>query len=124
MRGGRLGGGLGGGDGEVAGCGERLADSRQARRAGATARLRGAIRPVEEWAGVAAAFAEDAETPGWVDVPWSRPTGAALDAVVERLKALKLTIRNAPLGQSGAGGGACVFTGAPAVERVLIGRAY
>ncbi|MBV8237673.1 MAG: proline--tRNA ligase, partial [Sphingomonas sp.] len=55
--------------------------------------------------------------------PWSRPTGAALDQVVERLKALKLTIRNAPVDQ-GATDGACIFTGAPAVERVLIGRAY
>jgi prolyl-tRNA synthetase len=43
---------------------------------------------------------------------------------VERLKALKLTIRNAPLGQTGCDEGPCIFTGEPAVERVLIGRAY
>ena len=55
---------------------------------------------------------------------WSKPTGAALDKVVERLKALKLTIRNAPMGQRGPPSGACIFTGDPAVERVLVGRAY
>jgi prolyl-tRNA synthetase len=64
------------------------------------------------------------KNPGWVDVAWSRPTGAGLEAVVERLKAMKLTIRNAPMGQTGHPGAQCVFTGEPAVERVLIGRAY
>ena len=87
-------------------------------------RLRDNIRPVDEWADVAAHFADGQRNPGWVDVAWSKPTGPALDAVVERLKALKLTIRNAPMGQTGRPGGPCVFTGAPAVERVLIGRAY
>jgi prolyl-tRNA synthetase len=60
---------------------------------------------------------------GWARVAWSRPTGAELEAVAERLKALKLTIRNAPLDQPRAEG-ACIFTGAPAVEYVLIARAY
>ncbi len=60
---------------------------------------------------------------GWAEVLWARPTGAALDAVVEQLKALKLTIRNAPLDQ-GEVTGPCLFTGAPAVERVLVGRSY
>jgi prolyl-tRNA synthetase len=60
---------------------------------------------------------------GWVRAPWSRPTGAALEAVDERLKALKLTLRNIPLEQ-GAVGGTCLFTGEPAVEEVLIARAY
>ncbi|HKJ73972.1 MAG TPA: aminoacyl--tRNA ligase-related protein, partial [Alphaproteobacteria bacterium] len=60
---------------------------------------------------------------GWVRVPWSRPTGADLDAVGERLRALKLTIRNAPLDQP-ASFGACVFTGKPGIEEILIGRAY
>ncbi|URW75299.1 proline--tRNA ligase [Sphingomonas donggukensis] len=86
-------------------------------------RLRASIAPVEDWAGVEAMFA-DATKPGWADVRWSKPTGAALDAVVARLKALKLTIRNAPMGQTGADSGPCIFTGEPAVERVLIGRAY
>ncbi len=89
----------------------------------ATARLKAAITPVDDWAAVEAHFAEGVKNPGWVDVRWSKPTGAALDAVVERLKTLKLTLRNAPHGQ-GAIEGACVFTGAPAVERVLLARAY
>ena len=40
------------------------------------------------------------------------PTGAALDEVEQRLKALKLTIRNAPLDQPAGDFGACLFTGA------------
>jgi len=60
---------------------------------------------------------------GWVRAPWSRPTGAALEAVEERLKTLKLTLRNIPLEQGGAGG-TCLFTGEPAVEEVLIARSY
>lgn len=65
---------------------------------------------------------------GWVELQWARPTGAALDKVVEQLKALKLTIRNTPLPTSGEAAvpvdGPCFFTGAPAVERILVGRAY
>ncbi len=60
---------------------------------------------------------------GWVEVQWSRPTGAALDKVVEQLKALKITIRNTPLDAAPADG-TCFFTGEPAVERILIGRTY
>ncbi len=86
--------------------------------------LRDRIVPVDDWAGVQAHFADGVKNPGWVDIRWSKPTGAALDKVVERLKALKLTIRNAPLGQTGCDEGPCVFTGEPAVERVLVGRAY
>jgi prolyl-tRNA synthetase len=56
-------------------------------------------------------------------VQWSRPTGAALGKIVEQLKALKLTMRNAPLNAAPADG-ACFFTGQPAVERILIGRTY
>ena len=48
---------------------------------------------------------------------------AALEEVGNRLKALKLTIRNAPLAQP-ASYGVCIFTGAPAVEEILIARAY
>ncbi|MFC4292116.1 aminoacyl--tRNA ligase-related protein [Sphingorhabdus arenilitoris] len=61
--------------------------------------------------------------PGWVEVQWSKPSGAALDKIVEQLKELKLTMRNVPLDASPADG-ACYFTGEPAVERILIGRAY
>ncbi|MEP7004522.1 MAG: proline--tRNA ligase [Sphingomonas bacterium] len=80
-------------------------------------------RDVTDFAGVEQAFAEGVKNPGWVEVQWSKPTGAALDAVGERLKALKLTIRNAPM-DAAAADGVCVFTGAPAVERVLVGRSY
>jgi len=80
-------------------------------------------RDVTDFAGIERAFAEGVKNPGWVEVQWSKPTGAALDAVGERLKALKLTIRNAPM-DAVAADGACVFTGAPAVERVLVGRSY
>jgi len=65
----------------------------------------------------------EGEFRGWARVHWSRPTGAALEDVGNRLKALKLTIRNAPLVQPAAFG-ACIFTGAPAVEEILIARAY
>ncbi len=60
---------------------------------------------------------------GWVQVKWSKPTGAALDQVVDQLKKLKLTIRNTPQ-NAGAADGPCFFSGEPAVEYILIGRAY
>lgn len=73
---------------------------------------------------LAAHFAEDdAKFAGWVEVQWSRPTGAALDKIVEQLKSLKLTMRNSPLDAAPADG-ACFFTGAPAVERIIVGRTY
>ena len=60
---------------------------------------------------------------GWALVGWSKPDGAALEGIADKLKALKLTIRNAPLDQ-GKVEGVCLFTGKPAVEQVLIARAY
>jgi prolyl-tRNA synthetase len=66
---------------------------------------------------------DEAGFAGWVEVQWSRPTGAALDKIVEQLKALKLTMRNSPLDAATADG-ACFFTGEPAAERILIGRTY
>lgn len=68
-------------------------------------------------------FASNGRYPGWVEVQWAKPTGAALEKVVEDLKALKLTVRNVPIGSAPAGG-ACLFTGEPAVERILVGKAY
>ena len=76
-----------------------------------------------EFSALESIFAEDAKNPGWVEVQWSKPTGVALEQVTERLKALKLTLRNVPIGAPPADG-ACVFTGEPAVERVLVARAY
>ena len=72
---------------------------------------------------LAAHFGGDDKFVGWVEVQWSRPTGAVLDGIVEKLKALKLTMRNTPLDAAPADG-ACFFTGEPAVERVLVGRTY
>jgi len=66
---------------------------------------------------------EGADFKGWVAVDWSRPSGAELEAVGDRLKAMKLTLRNAPLNQP-ASYGTCIFTGRPGVERVLVARAY
>ncbi len=73
---------------------------------------------------LAAHFAGDeAGFAGWVEVQWAKPTGAALDKIVEQLKALKLTMRNSPLNAAPADGH-CFFTGETAVERILIGRTY
>jgi prolyl-tRNA synthetase len=66
---------------------------------------------------------DEAKFAGWVEVQWARPSGDALDKIVDQLKALKLTMRNAPLDAAPANG-PCFFTGAPAVERILIGRTY
>jgi len=79
---------------------------------------------LEEFFGAAADEDEASEFRGWVKASWSRPSGAALGAVEARLKRLKLSIRNTPLGQSTSSLGKCIFTGEPAVEEVLIARAY
>src|SRR5690606_20433035 len=68
-------------------------------------------------------FGEDRRYPGWAEVQWSRPTGAALEAVTETLKVHKLTFRNVPLNAAPADG-PCLFTGEPAVERIFVARAY
>ncbi len=80
-------------------------------------------RSVTDFAGVEAFFADGVKNPGWLEVEWAKPTGAALDAVVEKLKALKLTLRNVPVGAAPADG-TCIFTGERAVERVLVAKAY
>ena len=81
------------------------------------------VRDIDSVAGLEAYFSEDKAFPGWVELGWSRPTGAALDKVVEQLKALKLTIRNTPMDDAPVSG-TCLFTGQPAVERILVARAY
>jgi prolyl-tRNA synthetase len=110
-------------DAFVEDAGTMLEDIQRAIHAEAKARLDANIeRGVADYAGLETFFAGK-KYPGWVEVQWSRPTGAELDAVVEKLKALKLTIRNAPTDAAPVDG-TCLFTGKPAVERVLIGRAY
>jgi prolyl-tRNA synthetase len=79
------------------------------------------------FADLAAYFDDSADADafrGWAQVAWARPEGAALDEIDAQLKALKLTIRNAPLHQESAASKRCIFTDAPAKEFVLIGRAY
>ncbi|HNN56231.1 MAG TPA: His/Gly/Thr/Pro-type tRNA ligase C-terminal domain-containing protein [Novosphingobium sp.] len=80
-------------------------------------------RGVSDLAGLEAFFAQDKRYPGWVELAWSRPTGAALEGVVQRLKALKLTIRNTPMDGAPVSG-TCPFTGDAAVERIFVARAY
>ena len=81
------------------------------------------IVSVDSFEVLAEHFGESKRYPGWAEVQWSRPTGAALDAVTERLKALKLTFRNVALDAEPADG-ACLFTGEKAVERIYVARAY
>ena len=80
-------------------------------------------RGIDTMEALSAFFGEDKVQPGWVEVQWSKPTGTALDKVVEQLKAHKLTIRNVPTDAAPVDG-ACIFTGEPAVERIFVARAY
>ena len=80
-------------------------------------------RGITDMAGLEAFFAEAKRYPGWVELAWSRPTGDALEGVVQKLKALKLTIRNTPMDGAPVSG-ICPFTGEPAVERIYVARAY
>lgn len=108
----------------IAGAPDLLAEIQQALYAEAAARRDANItRGVTTMDEVAAHFAEGRKNPGWVEVQWSKPTGAALEAVVEQIKALKLTFRNVPI-DSAPADGTCIFTGQPATERVLVARAY
>ncbi|MEZ5689330.1 MAG: aminoacyl--tRNA ligase-related protein [Caenibius sp.] len=81
------------------------------------------VRDVDSMEKLAGFYADNAVFPGWVEVQWSKPTGDALDKVVEQLKALKLTIRNVPMDAEPVSG-LCIFTGEPAVERIYVARAY
>ena len=106
----------------VAGVAEMLGSIGDVLYAEARARLQANIRrDVSDLAALEQAF--DGDKPGWVEVEWSKPAGAALDKVVEWLKANKLTLRNAPL-EAAPAVGTCIFTGEKAVERVIVGRAY
>jgi prolyl-tRNA synthetase len=81
------------------------------------------VRNIDSLDALTAFYAEDQRYPGWVELAWSRPTGAELDAVVSKLKGLKLTIRNTPMDGAPVSGN-CLFTGKPAVERIYVARAY
>ncbi|HEY9092786.1 proline--tRNA ligase [Parasphingorhabdus sp.] len=80
-------------------------------------------RGVTDFTDVEKFYKENKKYPGWLEVQWCRATGEELDEIEERLKKLKLTFRNVPQ-QAAPVDGACIFTGKPAVERILIGKAY
>ncbi|APE28764.1 proline--tRNA ligase [Aurantiacibacter gangjinensis] len=100
-----------------------LADMQNALLTGARERRdANIVRDIDTMDGVADFFGAS-KYPGWVEVQWSKPTGAGLEKVVEQLKAHKLTLRNVPMNTPPADG-TCIFTGEPAVERVYVARAY
>ncbi|HEX4197764.1 MAG TPA: aminoacyl--tRNA ligase-related protein, partial [Caulobacteraceae bacterium] len=115
----------------IAAVSERLAEIQQGMFDEAKARLDANIRTdIASFEQLAAWFGPGAEDEdanvafkGWARCAWSRPTGEALEEATQRLKSLRLTIRNAPMVQPRTFG-LCVFTGEPGVEEVLIGRAY
>jgi len=94
-----------------------LFEEAQARR---EANIRRDIASMEE---LAAFYEAGEQFPGWVEVEWSKPTGEVLETIIEKLKALKLTMRNVPRDGAPATG-TCIFTGDPAVERIYVARAY
>jgi prolyl-tRNA synthetase len=102
-----------------------LAEIQHGLYAEAKARLDNNIKSgVTDWKGVEDYFAgSDDDFKGWLKISWSKPTGGELEKVDQKLKGLKLTIRNAPL-QQPESFAPCLFTGAPGVEEILIGRAY
>jgi prolyl-tRNA synthetase len=104
---------------------QTLAEIQHSLYAEAKVRLDNNIKDgVTDWKGVEDYYAgSDEEFKGWLKVSWSKPGGADLEAVDQKLKGLKLTIRNAPL-QQPESFAPCLFTGKPGVEEILIGRAY
>ncbi len=80
-------------------------------------------RGLTDWSQVVEFYKAGGKYPGWVEVQWSKPSGDALEQVIEQLKAEKLTFRNVPKGADPAEG-SCIFTGEPAKERILVARAY
>jgi prolyl-tRNA synthetase len=117
-------------DAFVAGASKLLSEIQNELYAEAKARLTGNIKTgIDSFAALEGYFGSGAddenagEFKGWVRAAWSRPSGAALDAIDTKLKALKLTLRNAP-GDQPTTFGKCIFTGEPGVEEILIARAY
>lgn len=78
---------------------------------------------VTEFSDVEKFYRENTNYPGWLEVQWCRATGDELTQIAERLKKLKLTFRNVPMTAEPVDGD-CIFTGKPAVERIIIGKAY
>ena len=107
----------------LAGATATLEEIQQALLADAQGRLHGNIDKSITSRDALKAYFGASKKPGWALVQWSKPTGAALDKVVEWLKGEKLTLRNVP-NDAAAADGLCIFTGDKAVERVLVGRSY
>ena len=80
-------------------------------------------RGINDFAGLEKFYKENKKYPGWLEVQWCRATGDALEQIDQRLKKLKLTIRNVPQDAAPVDG-PCIFTGEPAVERILVGKSY
>ncbi|MEO1221464.1 MAG: proline--tRNA ligase [Pseudomonadota bacterium] len=80
-------------------------------------------RNLTNWHDVVNFFRKGGKYPGWVEVQWAKASGAELEVVIEKLKAEKLTFRNVPRDGQPADG-MCIFSGEPAVERILVARAY
>ena len=111
-------------DEAAAGIASLLADIQTSLFTEARNRREGQIeRGITSLEALEAFFGEGVRYPGWAEVSWAKPTGAALDKVVEKLKALKLTLRNVPIDAAPASG-TCLFTGEPAVERIYVARSY
>jgi prolyl-tRNA synthetase len=107
----------------VAAVADMLTDIQTSLHMQARGRLEASIeRNISDKDALAAFFTANSKA-GWVEVQWSKPTGAALDKVVEWLKGYKLTLRNVPLDAASVDA-TCIFTGDVAVERVLVGRSY
>lgn len=81
------------------------------------------IRGVTDFAQVEKYYQENKKHPGWFEVEWARVSGAELEAIEERLKKSQLTFRNVPVAAAPATG-VCIFTGKPAVERIIVGKSY
>jgi prolyl-tRNA synthetase len=110
-------------DAFLASVGETLTDIQATLYAEAKAFTEANIRrDIDSVAALKTYFAKE-KRPGWVEVQWAKPSGDALDKIAEMLKGEKLTLRNAPLVAAPVDG-TCIFTGAPAVERVFVAKAY
>jgi prolyl-tRNA synthetase len=92
-----------------------------------TANIRCGLERFEQVADYFGAANEDVEIhsgfKGWVQAPWCKPTGVALNEIKERLRKLKLTLRCAPFQQARMLG-KCIFSGKKAVEEIIVARAY
>ncbi len=108
----------------VPGIPQLLEDIQQQLHSEADKRLQDNVRRgLTEWSEVEAFYGSDAKYPGWLEVQWCKATGDELEQIEQQLKKLKLTFRNVPI-ESEPVEGNCIFTGKPAVERILIGKAY